>query len=74
MESFNRKRQSMKQMWRELGNLLNTNKKSNHSVSGIIVDNKILNNDKDIYNLFSGLKFSIRELSFFSSRGGGGVW
>ena len=41
----------MKQMWRELGNLLNTSKKkSNNSISTIIVDNKILNNDKDIAN------------------------
>ena len=41
----------MKQMWRELGNLLNTNKKkSNNSISRIIVDNKILSNDKDIAN------------------------
>ena len=38
-------------MWRELGNLLNTSrKKSNNSISRIIVDNKILNNDKDIAN------------------------
>ena len=42
-ESFNQKTQSMKQMWRELGNLLNTSKKkSNNSISRIIVDNKIL--------------------------------
>ena len=38
-------------MWRELGNLLNTNKKkSNNSISRIIVDNKILSNYKDIAN------------------------
>ena len=38
-------------MWRELGNLLNTNKKkSNDSISRIIIDNKILSNDKDIAN------------------------
>ena len=38
-ESFNHKTQSVKQMWRELGNLLNTNKKkSNDSISRIIVD------------------------------------
>ena len=38
-------------MWRELGNLLNTSKKkSNNSISRIIVDNQALNNDKDIAN------------------------
>ena len=38
-------------MWRELGNLFNTRKKkSNNSISRIIIDNKILNNDKDIAN------------------------
>ena len=38
-------------MRRELGNPLNTNKKkSNNSISRIIVDNKILRNDKDIAN------------------------
>ena len=47
-ESFNHKTQSTKQMWRELGSLLNTNeRKSNNS---IYLDNKILNNDKDIAN------------------------
>ena len=41
----------MKQVCRELGNLLNTSKKkSNNSVSRIIIDNKILTNDKDIAN------------------------
>ena len=30
-ESFNYKTQSMKQMWRELGNLLNTNKKKSNN-------------------------------------------
>ena len=50
-ESFNHKTQSMKQMWRELGSLLNTSKKkSNTSINSIIVDHKILNNDKDIAN------------------------
>ena len=50
-ESFNHNTQSMKQMGRELGNLLNiSKKKSNNSISRIIVDNKILNNDKDIAN------------------------
>ena len=50
-ESFHHKTQRMKQMWRELGNLLNTSKKkSNNSISRIIVDNKILNNHKDIAN------------------------
>ena len=50
-ESFNYKTQSMKQMWRELGNLLNTNRSTNNnSISKIIVDNKILSNDKDIAN------------------------
>ena len=39
----------MKQMWRELGNLLNTSKKKS-SISRIIIDNKILNNHKDIAN------------------------
>ena len=38
-------------MWRKLGNLLNTSeKKNNNPISRIIVDNKILNNDKDIAN------------------------
>ena len=46
---FNYKTQSVKQMWRELGTLLNTNKmKSNNSISRIVVDNKVLSNDKDI--------------------------
>ena len=50
-ESLNYKTQSMKQLWMELGNLLNTNrKKSNNSINKIIVDNKILSNDKDIAN------------------------
>ena len=36
-------------MWRELGNLFNTSKKkSNNSISRIIVDSQILDNDKDI--------------------------
>ena len=53
-ESFNHKTQSMKQMWRELGNLLNTSKtKSNNSISRVTVNNKILNNDKDITNALS---------------------
>ena len=40
----------MKQMWREL----DTNKKkSNNSVSRIIIDSKILSNDKDIANALS---------------------
>ena len=47
IESFNHKTQSMKQLWRELGNLLDkSKKKSNNSISGIIVDNKILNMTK----------------------------
>ena len=38
-------------MWRELGNLLNTSKKkSNNSISRIVVDNNILNNDKNTAN------------------------
>ena len=46
-ESFNHKTQSMKRLWRELGNLLDkSKKKSNNSISGIIVDNKILNMTK----------------------------
>ena len=50
-ESFNIKTHSMKEMWRELGNLLNLSRKNkNNSVSKLIINNNELTNDKDIAN------------------------
>ena len=50
-ESFNSKTHSMKEMWKELGNLLNTKRKNNgNSINKLIINNKQLNNDKDIAN------------------------
>ena len=48
---FNSKTQSMKEMWKELGNLLNAKKKSKgSSVSKIVINNKEITDDKDIAN------------------------
>ena len=48
---FNSKTQSMKEMWKELGNLLNTKKKTmGSSISKIIINNKEITDDKDIAN------------------------
>ena len=48
---FNSKTQSMKQMWKELGNLLNTQKKNKgRSISKIIINSKQKTDDKDIAN------------------------
>ena len=50
-ESFNSKIHSMKEMWKELGNLLNSNKtKNNNSISKLIINNEELTNNKDIAN------------------------
>ena len=46
---FNSKTQSMKEMWKKLGNLLNTKKKNKgSSISKIIINNKEITDDKDI--------------------------
>ena len=48
---FNSKAQSMKEMWEELGNLLNTKKKNKgSSISKIIINNKEITDGKDIAN------------------------
>ena len=45
------KTQSMKEMWKELGNLLNTKKKNREvQLSKIIINNKEIAYDKDIAN------------------------
>ena len=50
-ESFNSKTHNMKEMWRELCNLLNLSRKNkNNSVSKLIINNNELTNDKDIAN------------------------
>ena len=50
-ESFNNKTRNMKEMWKELGNLLNANKKkTSNSISKLIINNKELKNNKDIAN------------------------
>ena len=50
-ESFNNKTHNMKEMWKELGNLLNANKKkTSNSISKLIINNKELKNNKDIAN------------------------
>ena len=41
----------MKEMWKELGNLLNTKRKNNGNlINKLIIDNKQLNSNKDIAN------------------------
>ena len=41
----------MKEMWKELGNLLNANKKkTSNSICKLIINNKELKNNKDIAN------------------------
>ena len=46
---FNSKTQSIKEMWKELGNLLNTSKKSKgNSISKLIINNQVITKDKDI--------------------------
>ena len=48
---YNTKTQSMKEMWKELGNLLNTKKKSKgNSISKLIINNQEITKDKDIAN------------------------
>ena len=48
---FNSKTQSMKEMWKELGNLLNTKKKSKgNSISKLSINNQEITKDKDIAN------------------------
>ena len=50
-ESFNDKTHNMKEMWKDLGNLWNTNSKNNGNlINKLIINNKQLNNDKDIAN------------------------
>ena len=50
-ESFNNKTHNMKEMWKELGNLLDANKKkTSNSISKLIINNKELKNNKDIAN------------------------
>ena len=47
---FNSKTQSIKEMWKELGNLLHTSKKSKeNSISKLIINNQVITKDKDIY-------------------------
>ena len=51
IESFDSKIHSMKEMWKELGNLLNSNRTNkNNSISKLIINNKELTNNKDIAN------------------------
>ena len=41
----------MKEMWKEIGNLLNTSKKKkSNSINKLIINNKELKNNKDIAN------------------------
>ena len=48
---FNSKTQSMKEMWKELDNLLNTKKKSKgNSISKLSINNQEITRDKDIAN------------------------
>ena len=48
---FNNKTQSMKEMWKELGNLLNTKKKrKGNSISKVSINNQEITKDKDIAN------------------------
>ena len=48
---FNSKTQSMKEMWKELGNLLNTKKKSKgNSISKLSINNQEITKEKDIAN------------------------
>ena len=48
---FNSKTRIMKEMWKELGNLLNTKKKNKgSSISKIIINSKEITDDKDIAN------------------------
>ena len=48
---FKSKTQSMKDMWKEVGNLLNTKKKSKrNSISILIMNNQEITKDKDIAN------------------------
>ena len=50
-ESFNSKTHNIKDMWKELGNLLNTQKTNKQSlINKLIIDKKELTNDKDIAN------------------------
>ena len=49
--SFNNKTHDMKEMRKELGNMLNKNKKEkSNSISKLIINNRKLKNDKDIAN------------------------
>ena len=48
---FNSKTDSMKEMWKELGNLSNRKRKNDGNLTNkLIINNKKLNNDKDIAN------------------------
>ena len=50
-ESFNDKTLNMKEMWKELDNLLNTSKrKKSNSINKLIINNKELKNNKDFAN------------------------
>ena len=50
-ESFNSKIHSMKEMWKELGNLFNSNgMNKDNSISKLIINTKELTNNKDIAN------------------------
>ena len=53
-ESFNSKIHSMKEMWKQLGNLLNSNgMNKNNSISKLIINNKEHTNNTDIANALS---------------------
>ena len=50
-KSFNSKIHSMKETWKELGNLLNSDRTNkNNSITKLIINNKELTNNKDIAN------------------------
>ena len=50
-EAFSSKSKSIKEMWKELGNLLSTNKRGKgNSISKLIVNNVEITKDKDIAN------------------------
>ena len=50
-ENFNSKMHNIKEMWKELGNLLNSSRTNKiNSLSKLIINNKELTNNKDIAN------------------------
>ena len=78
---FNSRIQSMKMMWTELGNLLNTKKKSKgNSISKLSINNQEITKDKDIANalnnhftkLGKNLADKVRYLTLSGPGGGGG--